>query len=101
MDDKAKTNEKDIDIEAFNQGYEVAKELGLKPDALQGINAGNNRMQSMKEGMEQYQKEVALEKEISQEKDIIPPFDMDSIDDTYIDLTPDKEDKDKGLDIDL
>ncbi|GAA3643549.1 hypothetical protein [Flavivirga jejuensis] len=101
MDDKTKVSEEYIDIEAFNQGYEVAKELGLKPDALNGINAGNNRMQSMKEGMEQYHKEVALEKAKTQNKDIIPPFDMDSIDNNYIDLTPDKEDKDKGLDMDI
>ena len=45
-------------IEGFNQGYEVAKELGLKPDALQGISAGNNRIQAMKEGIEQYQKKL-------------------------------------------
>lgn len=45
--------------------------------------------------MEQYEKEIALV------KDIIPPFDMDSIDNSYIDLTPEKEDIDKGLDMDL
>ena len=101
MYDKTKVSEDHIDIEAFNQGYEVAKELGLKSDALQGINAGSNRMQSMKEGMEQYQKEISLEKSKTQVKDIIPPFDMDSIDDNYIDLTPSKEDKDKGIDMDL
>ncbi|GAA3643781.1 hypothetical protein [Flavivirga jejuensis] len=51
----------------------------------------------MKEGMEQFQKEIALEKEKTQERDIIPPFDMGSIDNSYIDLTPDKEDKDIDL----
>ena len=79
----------------------VASELGLKPNDLNGISAGNNRMQAMKDGIEQYQKEVALEKSKTQEKDIIPPFDMDSIDDSYIDLTPDKKDKDKGIDMDF
>ncbi len=86
-------------LEAFNQGYEVAKELGLKPEILKDLSAGNNRMQAMKDGMEQYQKEIKLEKS----KDIIPPFDMDSMDNSYFDLTPEKEDKnkDKGLDMDL
>lgn len=83
--------------EAFNQGYEVAKELGLKPNSLEGINAGNNRMQGMKDGMEQYGKELTKEKV----KDIIPPFDMDSIENNYIDLKPDEKDKDKGIDMGL
>ena len=38
-------------LEGFNQGYEVAKELGLKPYAIDGISAGGNRMQGMKDGM--------------------------------------------------
>ncbi|WP_406684329.1 hypothetical protein N1F78_00960 [Seonamhaeicola sp. MEBiC1930] len=84
-------------IEAFNQGYEVAKELGLKPEEIESIKAGKDRMRAMKEGMEQYQKEIELEKD----KNIIPPFDMDSFDNSYIDLTPDKEDKDKDIDIDM
>ncbi|WP_303316843.1 hypothetical protein Q4Q34_08540 [Flavivirga abyssicola] len=82
-------------LESFNQGYEVAKELGLKSDALEGINAGNNRIQAMKDGIEQYNKEQTLE------KDIIPPFDMDSIDKSYIDISDPKKDKDKGMDMDL
>lgn len=84
-------------IEAFNQGYEVAKELGLKPNALSGINAGNNRIQAMKDGMKQYDRELTQEKG----KDVIPPFDMNSLDNSYIDLTSEKKDKDKGRDIEL
>ncbi|MFL1013232.1 hypothetical protein [Flavisericum labens] len=84
-------------IEAFNQGYEVAKELGLKPEDIDGINAGKNRMQAMKDGMQQYSKELTQEKN----KDIIPPFDMDSIDNSYIDLEPTKNDKDKDIDLEL
>ena len=84
-------------LEAFNQGYEVARELGLKPDSIEGINAGNNRMLGMKEGMEQYGKEITQEKD----KNIIPPFDIDSIDSSYVDLEPDKENKDKDLDINI
>lgn len=84
-------------VEAFNQGYEVAKELGLKPDTLSGINAGNNRIQAMKDGMEQYGREQTQEKN----KEIITPFDMDNLDSSYLDLAPEKKDKDKGRDIDI
>ncbi|MDH7911341.1 hypothetical protein [Winogradskyella sp. SYSU M77433] len=80
-------------LEAFNQGYEVAKELGLKPDDLNGINAGNNRMQAMKDGMEQYGKDIALE------KDIIPPLDLDGMDRSYTDLTPNPKHKDKDIEL--
>lgn len=84
-------------IEAFNQGYEVAKELGLKPDALNGISAGNNRIQAMKEGMEQYVRELTQEKE----KDIIPSFDMDNLDKGYVNLEGKKKDKNKDRDLEL
>ncbi len=99
MEEETKVSEEYIEL--FNQSYEVAKELGLKHDALQGINANDNRMQAIKDGMEQYQKEVALEKAKNQEKDIIPPFDMDSIDSNYIDLSEPDKDKNKGMDLDL
>ena len=79
--------------EAFNQGYELAKDLGLKPDILKDVSAGNHRMQAMKDGMQQYQKDMELE------KDMIPPMDMDSLDNDYIDLTP--PDKDRGKDVDM
>ena len=89
--------------EAFNQGYTLSKELGLKPDIINGLSAGNNRMQAMKDGMEQHQKEVSLEKEKRQDKDIIPPFDIDKISDRKSSLDkpePEKE-KGKGFDIEL
>lgn len=84
-------------IEAFNQGYELSKELGLKSDILNDLVAGNNRMEAMKDGMEQYAKEVAIE------KGIIPPLDLDNLDITSYDGNiPDKsKDRDKGIDIDL
>ncbi|MDD7887856.1 hypothetical protein [Flavivirga sp. 57AJ16] len=90
-------------IESFNQGYEVAKELGLKPDSIEGIKAGNNRMQGMKDGMEQYGKELTQEKEkqIENRKDIIPPLDIESLDNHYVDLTPDRKDKNKDRDMEL
>lgn len=90
------TSDKDY-IEAFNQGYELHKELGLKPDILKDVYAGNNRMQAMKEGMEQAEKELILEKN----KDIITPLDLDSLDNNYIDLDTPPQDKDKGIDIDI
>ena len=97
MEENTKVN-KDYK-EAFNQGYELSKELGLKPDVLKDLAAGNNRMQAMQDGMEQYANEITQEKE----KDIIPPFDMDSIDDRTIHLDNEKlvQNKDKGRDLDL
>ena len=93
---KEVTSDRDF-IEAYNQGYELSKELGLKPDLLKDIAAGNSRMQAMKDGMEQYGKELAREKE----KDLIPPFDIDSIENQTIDLNiPDKSD-DKDIDMDF
>ena len=85
--------------EAFNQGYELAKELGLKPEVLKDISAGNNRMQAMKEGMEEYEKELSK----SKEQEIIPPLEYDDLDRQ---LNKDEEDldhksKDQGLDMDL
>ncbi|GAB5476349.1 MAG: hypothetical protein Mars2KO_44480 [Maribacter sp.] len=83
--------------EAFNQGYELSKELGLKPNILNDLASGNNRMQAMKDGMVQYEKEIQMDKS----KGIIPPLDLDNIGKDYIDLSPEKEDKDKGKDIDI
>jgi len=84
-------------LEAFNQGYEVAKELGLKSKDIEGINAGKNRMQAMYDGIKQYEKELELDKN----RDVIPQFDMDSINNSIIDLTEDKENKNKDFDKDL
>ena len=51
------TSYKDF-VEAFNQGYELASELGLKPNILNGVNAVNGHIQGLKEGMMQYHKEL-------------------------------------------
>ncbi len=90
-------------IEAFNQGYTLSKELGLKPDIIEGLSAGNNRMQAMKDGMEQHQKEVSLEKDKRQDKDIIPPFDLDIISDrkSSLDKQEVQKQKEKGKDFDM
>lgn len=90
------TSDKDF-IEAFNQGYELSRELGLKPVILKDLSAGNNRMEAMREGMEQYGKELAKERN----KDIIPPLDLDNLDEPYIDLNTPISDKEKGMDLDI
>lgn len=43
--------------EAFNQGYELSKELGLKPNILKDVTAGKNQMQAMQDGMKQFELE--------------------------------------------
>lgn len=87
--------------EAFNQGYTLSKELGLKPDIINGLSAGNNRMQAMKDGMEQHQKEISLEKDKRQDKDIIPPFDIDTIGDRELSVDKPEPEKGKGFDMDM
>jgi hypothetical protein len=84
----------------FNQGYELASELGLKSDILKDISAGNHRMAAMSDGMKQYERELAKSKELG--KDRLPPMDLDSLDSRTIDLRDTREtDKDKGKDIDI
>ena len=72
MEDKT-TVDKDYK-EAFNQGYMISQELGLKPEILDGLSAGKNRVQAMQNGMKQYQKDLF---EKSKDKDVIPPLDLD------------------------
>lgn len=92
---KNETKEKHDYVEHYNQGYELSKELGLKPDILKDLGAGNNRIQAMKDGMEQYAKELVKEKEMN----IIPSLDLDNLDSNYIDI--DTPDKDKDIDLDI
>ena len=63
--------------EAFNQGYLLSKELGLKPEVLEGLSTGKNRMEAMQDGMKQYAKETAGK---SKSKDVIPPLDLNKFD---------------------
>lgn len=84
-------------VEAFNQGYQLSKELNLKPEILNGLKAGNNRMLAMKEGMQEYQREIELEKTKSQEKHVVPSLDLDSIDRNYTDLNIENKSKDKDM----
>ncbi|GFZ79655.1 hypothetical protein GCM10011531_06950 [Aquaticitalea lipolytica] len=85
--------------EAFNQGYTLSKELGLKPDILDGLKAGKHRIRAMKDGMSQYQEEIILSKTKDQNKDSIPSLDIDSIDNFYIDFK--EQDKNLNKDIDM
>ena len=82
--------------QAFNQGYELASELGLKSDILNNMAAGNNRIMAMRDGMQQY--ETELEK--GKAKEVISEIDLDNIDDRSIDLkTSSQPSKDKDRDI--
>jgi len=99
MEEKTKID-KDY-IEAFNQGYTLSKELNLKPDLLEGLSAGKNRIQAMKDGMEQYQKDIELEKSKSKSKGIIPPFDLDRMNCNIMNLDIDNKSKDQDMDLDM
>ncbi|MCM4152942.1 hypothetical protein DHD05_15225 [Arenibacter sp. N53] len=52
-------------IEAFNLGYELAKELKLRTPMFKNIESGNSRMQAMQTGMEEYSKEITINKNLS------------------------------------
>jgi predicted aconitase len=47
-------------MEAFNLGYELAKELNLKSPMFKDINSGNERMNAMQAGMRQHGREISL-----------------------------------------
>ncbi|MEP0263994.1 hypothetical protein [Dokdonia sp.] len=57
-------------LKIYNQGYELAKETGLKSDILEKLNAqaldrlqvNKSRLSVIKAGMKQYQKDQELEK---------------------------------------
>lgn len=72
--------------ETFNLGYELAKELKLKSPMFKevGSSSGNNRMNAMQAGMEQYSKEIVKERN----KENVLDLDNDN-------MAP-KEHKDKG-----
>jgi ABC-type Fe3+-citrate transport system substrate-binding protein len=87
--------------ESFNQGYTLSKELGLKPEILDGLKAGRHRISAMKDGMTQYQRDLALSKSKNQDKNIIPSLDMDSMETTYFDTKDHDKDLNKDMDMDL
>ena len=79
--------------QSFNDGYTLAKELGINKESLKNISAGNDRMVAMSKGIDQFEKEAEMKKEREKLLD-----DLDSFD-----LRPSKNepDRDKGLDIDI
>jgi len=85
-------------IEAFNQGYELSKELGLRSEILKDISSGRHRIQAMSDGMKQYEKELQIDKS----KAIIPPLDLDTLDTPpAINHEKDISEKDKDIEMDL
>jgi hypothetical protein len=48
--------------DAFNLGYELAKELNLKSPMFKDVSSGNDRMNAMQAGMEQYSIEKVEQK---------------------------------------
>lgn len=83
-------------LEAFNQGYELAKELDLKSPMLKDMDSGNVRMNAMQSGMVQYideSKQGLLEK-FSQDKFIDS---NNHIDEDLSSKKDNKEDKSKGF----
>lgn len=76
---------------AFNEGYLLYSELGMKPDALKDISAGGDRIKAMAKGMEQYeidQTDTPNKSGIDKEIDI----------DNLIPERSPSQDKNKGLD---
>ncbi|MCM4169809.1 hypothetical protein KCTC52924_03587 [Arenibacter antarcticus] len=47
--------------EAFNLGYELAKDLNLKSPMFKNIELGNSRMHTMQTGMAEYNREITQE----------------------------------------
>ena len=86
------TSDKDY-IDAFNQVHEFSKELGLKPVILKGLAAGNIGCKRLETAWELYGKEL------TQEKDVIPSLDLNSVDYNYVDLGLYKKDKNKAMEM--
>tara|TARA_R110000796_G_scaffold848_1_gene3234 strand:- start:313 stop:570 length:258 start_codon:yes stop_codon:yes gene_type:complete len=52
-------------LEAFNLGYELAKELKLKSPMFKNIESDNSRIHTLQMGMEEYCREITLNKNIT------------------------------------
>lgn len=50
-------------LEAFNLGYELAKELDLKSPMFEDLSLENSRMNAMQLGMAEYDNEIARGKD--------------------------------------
>ncbi len=75
--------------EAFNLGYELAKELNLKSPMFKDINADDNRMNAMQAGMQQYSNDIVVEKNNEN------TFNLDN----SISIPTEHKDKGKGFDL--
>ncbi|TLP70703.1 hypothetical protein [Maribacter sp. ACAM166] len=82
--------------EAFNLGYELAKELSLKSPMFKKVSSGNNRMNAMQAGMRQYSQNIAKEK--NKELDESQKFDNNLLNKLK---TESKKDKGKGHDMSI
>lgn len=56
--------------EAFNLGYELAKELNLKTPMFENMDLGNNRMNAMQAGMAEYSNGIAQKKKKGMDKSL-------------------------------
>ncbi len=83
-------------LEAFNQGYELAKELDLKSQMLKDMDSDNVRMNAMQAGMVQYvdESKQGLHKKFSQDKFIDSNI---HIDEDLSSKKDSKENKSKGF----
>lgn len=81
---------------SFNDGYTLAKELGMSKESLQGISAGSDRMKAIGHGIDQYKKEVEMNKEKAKIMDRMKgrAYAKD-------DRKPPEKKKDKGMDMDI
>tara|TARA_R110002049_G_scaffold125135_1_gene280752 strand:+ start:7534 stop:7758 length:225 start_codon:yes stop_codon:yes gene_type:complete len=56
-------------LQAFNLGYELAKELNLTSPMFKDLNSGNSRMSAIQAGMAEYNKEITQKMDKSKNKD--------------------------------
>lgn len=81
---------------SFNAGYTLAKELGMSKESLQGISAGSDRMKAIGHGMNQFTKEVEMDKEKARIRE-----NMKLREHAKGDSKPPEKTKGKGMDMDI
>lgn len=81
---------------SFNDGYTLAKELGMSKESLQGISAGSDRMKAIGHGMDQFKKEIEMNKEKDKIRESLKLRDYDKDD-----PKPPENTKGKGMDMDI
>ncbi|MEQ8627070.1 hypothetical protein [Ekhidna sp.] len=93
--------DKDLQIDedykkSFNDGYTLAKELGMSKESLQGISAGSDRMKAIGHGMDQFKKEIEMSKEKAKIRE-----NMKLREHGKDDPKPPEKTKGKGMDMDI